>query len=221
MIARSFLKMGATFSRPPVVIKWVELSLTVQCCSRGWGRLGPNLQDFPSNIWVFSVVDNPPLRPPTTTKLSLITVPVAKDTLLRKSRRLERLWVKIQFQRRELFPVLEVCESKASVRDVVLVVTAPTQEDGGVGGVGEGEKTSSQSIHCTCLLGIDWQWVVIQIWSWNTNRFLFSSKNYKLFPKFVNLIISECPSDPSPGPKKMDISFVSGEKKERIRRTLE
>ena len=53
--------------------------------------------------------------------------------------------------------MLEVCESKASVRDVVLVVTAPTQEDGGVGGVGESEKTSSQSIHCTCLLGIDWQ----------------------------------------------------------------
>ena len=183
MIARSFLKMGATFSRPPVVIKWVEFSLTVQCCSRGWGRLGPNLQDFPSNIWVFSVVDNPPLRPPTTTKLSLITVPVAKDTLLRKSRRLERLWVKIQFQRRELFPVLEVCESKASVRDVVLVVTTPTQEDGGVG---EGEKTSSQSIHCICLLGIDWQWVVIQIWSWNTKRFFSRQKitNY-----FLNLWI--------------------------------
>ena len=56
--------------------------------------------------------------------------------------------------------MLEVCESKASVRDVVLVVTAPTQEDGGAGGIGgisESERTSSQSIHCTCLLGIDWQ----------------------------------------------------------------
>ena len=87
MIARSFLKMGAIFSRPPVIIRWVELSLTVQCCSRGWGRLGPNLQDFPSNIWVFSVVENPPVRPPTTTKLLLITVPVAKDTPLWKKLR--------------------------------------------------------------------------------------------------------------------------------------
>ena len=35
MIPPSNLMMGRRLRRPPVIIRWVEFSLTVQCCSRG------------------------------------------------------------------------------------------------------------------------------------------------------------------------------------------